>query len=82
METQRAQVAALSQSLERMGGQRGQLDVRLGELVSQLAEGDSPVTALESERQAALEERVRTEKALAAARAATSRPATSATSRH
>src|SRR5690606_34488275 len=70
METQRAQIAALAQSLERMGGQRGQLDTRLGELASQLAEGDSPITALETERQAALEERVRTEKALAAARAA------------
>src|SRR5690606_118674 len=70
METQRAQIAALAQSLERMGGQRGQLDTRLGELASQLAEGDSPITALESERQAALEERARTEKALAAARAA------------
>jgi chromosome segregation protein len=69
METQRAQLAALAQSLERMGGQRGQLDARLGELASQLAEGDSPVSALETERQAALEERVRTEKALSAARA-------------
>src|SRR5690606_28412000 len=69
METQRAQVAALSQSLERMGGQRGQLDTRLGELAAQLADGDSPVTTLASARQAALEERVRTEKALAAARA-------------
>ena len=70
METQRAQVAALAQSLERMGGQRGQLDLRLGELASQLAEGDSPVSTLETERQSALEHRVRTEKALATARAA------------
>jgi chromosome segregation protein len=69
-ESQRAQVVALSQALERMGGQRGQLDTRLGELASQLAEGDAPVNALEAERQAALEERVRTEKALAAARTA------------
>ncbi len=70
VETQRAQVAALAQSLERMGGQRGQLDARLGELSTQLSEGDSPVRALEAERQAALEERVRTEKALGEARAA------------
>jgi chromosome segregation protein len=69
VETQRAQVAALSQSLERMGGQRGQLDARLGELASQLADGDSPVRTLEAERQSALEARVTTEKALAAARA-------------
>ncbi|MCJ0824950.1 chromosome segregation protein SMC [Luteimonas sp. 50] len=70
VETQRAQIAALAQSLERMGGQRGQLDTRLAELASQLADGDSPGSTLESERQAALEERVRTEKALAAARSA------------
>src|SRR5690606_27828091 len=70
VETRRAQITALAQSLERMGGQRGQLDARLGELASQLAEGDSPVSTLEGERQAALEECVRTEKALAAARSA------------
>ncbi|MFC7301163.1 chromosome segregation protein SMC [Cognatiluteimonas weifangensis] len=70
VQTQRAQLAALTQALERMGGQRGQLDARLGELAAQLADGDSPVMALEAERQAALEERVRAEKALAAARAA------------
>lgn len=68
VESQRAQVVALAQALERMGGQRGQLDARLGELASQLSEGDAPVHALEAERQSALEERVRTEKALAAAR--------------
>jgi chromosome segregation protein len=70
VESQRAQVVALAQALDRMGGQRGQLDARLGELASQLSEGDAPVQALETERQAALEERVRTEKALAAARTA------------
>jgi chromosome segregation protein len=68
LESQRAQIVALSQALERMGGQRNQLDSRLTELASQLTDGDAPVNALESERQAALEERVRTEKALAAAR--------------
>ena len=68
LESQRAQIVALGQSLERMGGQRGQLDTRLTELASQLSDGDSPVTVLESERQAALEARVRTEKALATAR--------------
>jgi len=69
LESQRAQVIALAQSLERMSGQRGQLDNRLGELASQLTQGDEPVVALEKERQAALEERVRTEKALSSARA-------------
>ncbi len=70
LESQRAQIVALAQSLERMGGQRGQLDARLNELASQLTDGDAPVTALEQQRQLALEERVRTEKALSAARAA------------
>jgi chromosome segregation protein len=70
LESQRAQVVALSQALDRMGGQRGQLDVRLGELASQLSQGDAPVITLEQERQAALEQRVLAEKNLAAARAA------------
>ncbi|MCD9028694.1 chromosome segregation protein SMC [Luteimonas sp. BDR2-5] len=68
LESQRAQVASLTQALARMGGQRGQLDTRLGELSAQLAGGDSPVDALEQQRQVALEERVRSEQALAAAR--------------
>ncbi|HMB42678.1 MAG TPA: chromosome segregation protein SMC, partial [Luteimonas sp.] len=68
LESHRAQAVALVQSLERMAGQKGQLDSRLTDLVSQLTEGDAPVTALEQQRQAALEERVRTEKALASAR--------------
>ena len=70
LESQRAQILALTQSLDRMGSQRGQLDTRLGELASQLADGDSPVQALEAERQAALEQRVVSEKALGEARAA------------
>ncbi|WP_147652372.1 chromosome segregation protein SMC [Vulcaniibacterium gelatinicum] len=70
LESQRAQVVALEQALQRMGGQRGQLDARLGELAAQLADGDAPVRDLEAQRQAALEERVRAEKALAAARSA------------
>jgi len=70
VESQRAQIVALAQSLERMGSQRGQLDSRLGELASQLTDGDAPVSSLEAERQHALQERVRTEKALAEARAA------------
>ena len=70
VESQRAQIVALSQALERMGGQRGQLDSRLGDLAAQLADGDAPVKALEDERQLALGERVRTEKELAGARSA------------
>ena len=70
VESQRAQIVALSQALERMGGQRGQLDSRLGDLAAQLADGDAPVKALEDERQVALGERVRSELELAAARSA------------
>jgi chromosome segregation protein len=70
LESQRAQVVALAQALDRMGGQRGQLDSRLNELASQLSDGDAPVVALESERQTALEQRVLAEKNLSAARAA------------
>ncbi|HEX2083090.1 MAG TPA: chromosome segregation protein SMC, partial [Xanthomonadaceae bacterium] len=69
LESQRAQVVSLTQSLDRMGGQRGQLDTRLGELASQLADGDSPVQTLEAERQVALEQRVISERALGEARA-------------
>ena len=70
LESQRAQVVALAQALDRMGGQRGQLDARLGELASQLSDGDEPVVALERERQTALEQRVLAERHLAATRAA------------
>ncbi len=89
LESQRAQLASLSQALERMGTQRGQLDSRLGELHSQLDEGDSPVEALQAEHQNALEERVRADRVLTEARtlldgstpscAITSRPVTSVT---
>ena len=51
-----------------MGGQRGQLDSRLGELATQLVEGDAPVQSLQEQRQVALGQRVHTEQALAAAR--------------
>ncbi|HOU66750.1 MAG TPA: chromosome segregation protein SMC, partial [Thermomonas sp.] len=68
LESQRVQVVALAQALERMGGQRGQLDSRLGDLAAQLAEGDAPVQSLENERQVALTERVRSERELAEAR--------------
>jgi chromosome segregation protein len=68
LESQRAQIASLTQALERMGGQRGQLDARLGQITAQLSQGDDPIIALESERENALHERVRTERVLAQAR--------------
>ena len=70
VESQRAQLAGLTQALERMTGQRGQLDSRLGELSEQLADGDAPVRELEEQRQVALEQRVLAEQKLTAARTA------------
>ncbi|RDZ28367.1 chromosome segregation protein SMC [Lysobacter silvisoli] len=68
LEAQRTQIVGLSQALDRMGGQRGQLDTRLGELAAQLAEGDQPVQSLEAQRQVALEQRVLAEQTLTSAR--------------
>ena len=68
LESQRAQIVSLSQALERMGSQRGQLDSRLGDLASQLSAGDSPVESLENERQATLEQRVLADRQLGEAR--------------
>ncbi|WP_305804876.1 chromosome segregation protein SMC [Stenotrophomonas sp. YIM B06876] len=69
LESQRAQINSLSQALERMSTQRGQLDSRLGELHAQLDEGDSPVQLLEEQHQNALGERVRVDRVLAETRA-------------
>jgi chromosome segregation protein len=70
LESQRASVLALTQSLARMGSQRAQLEMRLNELKAQLAEGDAPVERLQAERQTVLDQRVVVEKDLAAARSA------------
>jgi chromosome segregation protein len=70
LEAQRARILALSQSLARMGSQRAQLEVRLNELVAELAEGDAPILRLQAERQTVLDQRVLNEKDLAAARSA------------
>jgi chromosome segregation protein len=70
LESQRARIGALTQSLARMGSQRAQLELRLNELVAQLAEGDAPVLRLQGERQTVLDQRVLVEKDLAAARSA------------
>jgi chromosome segregation protein len=51
-----------------MSMQRTQMQQRLQELGGQLADGDAPVQALESTRQASLEQRIVVEKDLAAAR--------------
>ena len=68
LESQRARMLALTQSLARMGSQRAQLELRLNELIAQLAEGDAPIVKLQAERQTVLDQRVVVEKDLAAAR--------------
>ena len=68
LEAQRARVIALSESLARMGSQRAQLEVRLNELRAQLAQGDAPISKLQFERQAVLDQRVVVERDLGAAR--------------
>ncbi len=70
LESHRVQIASLAQALQRMSGQRGQLDVRLDELSSQLSDGGNPVDELEEQRQVVLEQRVLTGEALTAARSA------------
>ncbi len=70
LESQRAQVTGLTQALERMGSQRGQLDSRLEDITVQLSDGDAPVGDLEEQRQAALEQRVVADGALSEARSA------------
>ena len=55
LESQRVQVVALAQALERAwAGNAGSWIRAMGELAAQLSEGDAPVQALEAERQAAL----------------------------
>ncbi len=70
LEAQRARIVAVSQSLARMGNQRAQLELRLNELVAQLADGDAPILRLHGDRQTVLDQRVLNEKDLAAARSA------------
>ncbi len=70
LESQRARVVALEQSLARMGAQHAQLQARQQDLETQLAAGDAPVRGLEAARQTALEQRVLVEKDLAVARTA------------
>ncbi|MBB5208345.1 chromosome segregation protein SMC [Chiayiivirga flava] len=70
LESRRTRAAALTQSLLRAGQQRTQLEQRRNDLAAQLADGDAPIRALESERQTFLDQRVVAEKDLAAARSA------------
>ncbi|HRQ35527.1 MAG TPA: chromosome segregation protein SMC [Chiayiivirga sp.] len=68
LEAARTQVAALNQSLLRMQAQREQSTQRQAEIEAQMAQGDAPIRALETERQTFLEQRIVAERDLAAAR--------------
>ena len=68
LESQRARLTSLAQSVERMTAQRGQLESRRGELSEQLAQGDAPVADLEKQRQTCLDQRVQVDRLLSEAR--------------
>ncbi len=68
VETQRAQLNGLVQSLARLQTQKTALEQRRSELDAQWSEGDAPVLNLQNERQAVLDQRVLVEKELATAR--------------
>jgi len=70
LEAQRAQTVSLEQALARMQAQIAQVQARRSELAAQLAAGDTPILALQGERQTCLDQRVSVEKNLAAARSA------------
>ncbi len=68
VESQKARLQSLTESLARMAQQRLQLEQRQTELDAQLAGGDAPIRELEASRQTALDQRVLAEKDLATAR--------------
>ncbi|HKE46959.1 MAG TPA: chromosome segregation protein SMC [Rhodanobacteraceae bacterium] len=70
VESRRAALASLDESLQRMQGQLAQFDARRTEIASQLASGSSPVEGLESERQAYLNQRLTVDRQLVEARQA------------
>jgi len=70
VESRRAALASLEQSLQRMQGQLAQFDARRTEIAAQLASGSSPVEGLETERQTYLNQRLLVDKQLVEARQA------------
>ncbi len=69
VESQKARLASLEQSLARMAQQMQQVEARAAELEAQLAGGDAPLRELQQSRQVVLDQRVVVERDLAAARA-------------
>src|SRR5690348_13195610 len=70
VESRRAALASLEQSLSRMQGQLAQMETRRGEIAAQLASGSSPVEGLETERQTYLNQRLLVDRELVEARQA------------
>ncbi|MGN6729197.1 MAG: chromosome segregation protein SMC, partial [Rhodanobacteraceae bacterium] len=70
LESRRAALASLEQSLARMDTQQAQLQSRRSELDQQINAGDDPIAALEQERQTYLDQRLQIDRKLVEARRA------------
>ena len=68
LESRRAALAGLEQSLTRLQAQREQLQARLAEVVEQLAGSHDPAAELEAERQTCLDQRLLVDRQLVEAR--------------
>jgi chromosome segregation protein len=68
IESKRAALASLEQSLQRMQSQLLQFETRRSEIAAQLASGSNPVEGLESERQTHLNQRLLVDRQLVEAR--------------
>ena len=70
IEARRSAESSFGTSLERMSGQRAQIERRRSELQAELADGDAPIVELETRLNDTLSQRLSVEQELAAARAA------------
>jgi chromosome segregation protein len=70
VQSQKTALAGLTQSIERLQQQRGQLSERVQEIADKLLHGDSPIEQLNTQRQTVLDQRVIFESDLSAARSA------------
>ncbi len=70
LESRRASLASLEQSLARMDHQLKQIELRRNDIVEQLAAGSDPTAELESERQTYLDQRLLVDRQLVEARRA------------
>nr|MBP6534393.1 chromosome segregation protein SMC [Arenimonas sp.] len=70
VQSQKTALAGLTQSIERLQQQRGQLSARVQEIADKLLHGDRPIEQLNTQRQTVLDQRVIFESDLSAARSA------------